>query len=364
MEVSKDEKEKLRNFLEEYLKLKGINTKKLFRCLSKEHEDKNPSMSYFPPAKICKCFGCGKTYNIFQLVGEEYNITNYNEQIIKVRELFNNRNLIKDANESFYSKKNMLITLDNEGNKKMGNERKKEYSSEKIKNYANYIKECEKNLKYTNYLEKRGIPISVQKKYHIGFDPKFKNGEWQAIIIPTDYCSFTARNTNTSEDRLRKVGHSAIFNYWELKVEENRDKNFFIVEGEIDALSVISAGQKAIALGSTSNINILLEHFQKDNPSNEFFLMLDNDEAGKVAETELYKKLKEININVIKVPQNFLENYKNYKDPNDFLVKNKDEFKKTINSIVENYKYNIRENKKSIMNTIKKRVKKKEENER
>ncbi|MDY5304976.1 toprim domain-containing protein [Fusobacterium gastrosuis] len=333
MEVSKDEKEKLRNFLEEYLKLKGINTKKLFRCLSKEHEDKNPSMSYFPPAKICKCFGCGKTYNIFQLVGEEYNITNYNEQIIKVRELFNNRNLIKDANESFYSKKNMLITLDNEGNKKMGNERKKEYSSEKIKNYANYIKECEKNLKYTNYLEKRGIPISVQKKYHIGFDPKFKNGEWQAIIIPTDYCSFTARNTNTSEDRLRKVGKAAIFNYWELNIEENKDKPFFIVEGEIDALSIITAGQKAIALGSISNSNLLLDNLKTDCPSNKFFLMLDNDSSGKKATENLYTKLKEININVEKLSSSLERIYNKFKDPNEFLIKDPENFKKFITEI-------------------------------
>lgn len=50
---------KLKNFLGEYLELKGIDTSKLMRCFSKEHEDKNPSMSYFVPGKICKCFACG-----------------------------------------------------------------------------------------------------------------------------------------------------------------------------------------------------------------------------------------------------------------------------------------------------------------
>ena len=36
---------KLKNFLGEYLELKGIDTSKLMRCFSKEHEDRNPSMS-------------------------------------------------------------------------------------------------------------------------------------------------------------------------------------------------------------------------------------------------------------------------------------------------------------------------------
>ena len=43
---------KLKNFLGEYLELKGIDTSKLMRCFSKEHEDKNPSMSYYKPASI------------------------------------------------------------------------------------------------------------------------------------------------------------------------------------------------------------------------------------------------------------------------------------------------------------------------
>ena len=51
------------------------------RCFSKEHEDKNPSMSYFVPGKICKCFACGEKYDIFKLVGEEYGIEDFKEII-------------------------------------------------------------------------------------------------------------------------------------------------------------------------------------------------------------------------------------------------------------------------------------------
>lgn len=39
-------KEIAKTRLQEYLQRKGINTRKPFRCLSHDHEDKNPSMSY------------------------------------------------------------------------------------------------------------------------------------------------------------------------------------------------------------------------------------------------------------------------------------------------------------------------------
>ena len=103
---------KLKNFLGEYLELKGIDTSKLMRCFSKEHEDRNPSMSYFAPGKICKCFACGEKYDIFKLVGQEYNLTNFHDQVEKVYELYTNKELIKNANETIYSKKGTNIDLE------------------------------------------------------------------------------------------------------------------------------------------------------------------------------------------------------------------------------------------------------------
>ena len=37
----------------------------------------------------------------------------------------------------------------------------------------------------------------------------------------------------------------------------------FIVEGEIDALSIIEAGGEAVAIGSTSNTHKLLEYIEE-----------------------------------------------------------------------------------------------------
>ena len=72
--------EELKAFLGEYLRLKGINTSSFFRCVSPNHEDKHPSMSFYKKGNICNCFACGEKYNIFRLVGMEYGLKGFKEQ--------------------------------------------------------------------------------------------------------------------------------------------------------------------------------------------------------------------------------------------------------------------------------------------
>ena len=315
--------EELKAFLGEYLRLKGINTSSFFRCVSPNHEDKHPSMSFYKKGNICNCFACGEKYNIFRLVGMEYGLKGFKEQKEKVIELYRNRELIQDANSTIYSKKNIEVELETAP-------QQKETKEKKYPELDYYYLECKKRINETEYLQRRGISKEVQDRYNIGYDPNFKNGTWKALIIPTTHYSFTARNTDVnSEDRLRKVGKSEIFNYWEL--EQNKKENFYIVEGEIDALSVAEIGKKAIALGSVNNINLFINKLKNDFPENKFYLMLDNDNQGIKAQEELYNKMKKLNLNV--------ENTKvlgKYKDPNEFLVADRNRFIETLNELERN----------------------------
>ncbi len=328
-EYYSEKKEKAKKFLEEYLQRKGINTKELFRCISPEHEDKNPSMSFYKKKNKCTCFACGKNYDIFDLVKMEYNLKTFPEQLKKVEEFMKNPELIEDANKTIYSKKNLTIELSNKISKNESPLNKKRSvldpnnpnDIERIIKYQNYIKYCISHLKECDYLTKRGISTKVQREYHIGYDPNFKYASFKkAIIIPTYYGCFTARNINdSSEDRLRKIGVAQIFHYD--RIRENPGKVFYVVEGEIDALSVAEAGKKAIALGSVNEINLLVKKLKEDKFKNKFILMLDNDEIGKKAQEILYIRLKEIGINVEK--SNILGKYK---DPNEFLMKDREKF--------------------------------------
>ena len=323
-----DKKEKAKEFLEEYLQRKGINTKELFRCISPNHEDKNPSMSFYAKKNKCTCFACGKNYDIFDLVKMEYGLKTFPEQLRKVEEFMKNPDLIEDVNKTIYSKKNISIELGNniEKNKSISNKKSvldpnNPNDIERIIKYQNYIKYCMSNLKECDYLTKRGISEKIQKEYHIGYDPNFKYASFnKAIIIPTYYGCLTARNIDdSSKDRLRKLGNAQIFHYDRIK--ENPGKEFYIVEGEIDALSIAEAGKKAIALGSVNEINLLVNKLKEDKFENKFILMLDNDEIGKKAQEILYIRLKEIGINVEK--SNILGKYK---DPNEFLMKDREKF--------------------------------------
>ena len=328
-EYYSEKKEKAKKFLEEYLQRKGINTKELFRCISPEHEDKNPSMSFYKKKNKCTCFACGKNYDIFDLVKMEYNLKTFPEQLKKVEEFMKNPDLIEDANKTIYSKKNITVELSNKISKNESTLNKKKSvldpnnpnDIERIIKYQNYIKYCISHLKECDYLTKRGISQKVQEEYHIGYDSSFKYASFKkAIIIPTYYGCFTARNIDdSSEDRLRKIGAAQIFHYD--RIRENPEKDFYIVEGEIDALSVAEVGKKAIALGSVNEINLLVNKLKKDKFKNKFILMLDNDEIGKKAQEILYIRLKEIGINVEKS-----DILGKYKDPNEFLMKDREKF--------------------------------------
>ena len=317
-EYYSEKKEKAKEFLEEYLQRKGINTKELFRCVSPEHEDKNPSMSFYKKKNKCTCFACGKNYDIFDLVKMEYGLKTFPEQLKKVEEFMKNPELIEDANKTIYSKKNIEIRLNSTIQEKKVEENKI------YPEFYYYYRDCKKRISETNYLQKRGISKEVQDKYNIGYDTDFKEGKMkfpiQAIIIPISKDSYTVRNINSaSKFRYTKVGEAAIFNYWEL--EQNRKDTFYIVEGEIDALSIIEAGRKSIALGSVNEVNLLVNKLKEDKFNNKFILMLDNDEKGKMWQEILYTKLKEIGINVEK--SNALGKYK---DANEFLIKDREKF--------------------------------------
>lgn len=320
----------IHNFFREYLEKKGINTKTAFRCVSPTHEDKHPSMLYSDKAKKCICLACGEKYDIFKFVGMEYNLPTFKEQLKKIEEIMQNPELIKNANETVYSKKNTEIKLSEyDKNNFIDKELEKKY------NFFRYYKKCKENIHMTNYLETRGISKEVQLKYNVGYDPAFKRGEWKAVIFPISYDSFTARRVDSdSSDNIRKVGTLESFNYWEL--EKEKTKPFFIVEGEIDALSFCEINQKSISLGSIYNTYHFIEKLKKDMPKNRFILVLDNDDNGRKVQEKLYNTMLKLGLRV-ESADNFLESYK---DPNEFLVKDRKKFIAKTMHLLENEKIN------------------------
>ena len=90
--MQEQEFEKQKQFLltklPDYLKSKGINVNSNFFCLNPTDTDHIPSMSYNASNYTVKCFNCNAVYNIFDLIGIDFNISDFSHQFIKAHELY------------------------------------------------------------------------------------------------------------------------------------------------------------------------------------------------------------------------------------------------------------------------------------
>lgn len=68
-----DDLGELKRFMPDVLaRLYGIvDLKRPFRCLSPDHDDRHPSMSYDPRAYRVKCFSCDASGDVFQVVARK-----------------------------------------------------------------------------------------------------------------------------------------------------------------------------------------------------------------------------------------------------------------------------------------------------
>ena len=301
-------KEYLKSKLADYMQLTGRDTKNHITCINPEHSDSTPSMKYDDKRWKVHCFGCNADYDIFDLVGIDHNLTEFPDRYQKAMEIFE------------------VDRLDT-----IPEIEKKPVLKDKTEDFTNYFEQCHRNIESTDYWKKRGLSKEIIDRFNIGYVSSFivKQGEvhasWEALIIPTGKNSYMARNTSDSEDRIRKFGASPIYNYRALT---ESTKPIFVVEGEIDALSVMEVGGEAIALGSTSNVASLLRLLETTKPCQPLILALDNDKAGKEASVQLDTTLQERGIRHYTVNVSGI-----YKDANESLIKDRERFEMNVKEI-------------------------------
>lgn len=255
----------LSDYLMKYHDVKNLNN--FFHCLNPNHVDKNPSMRFTSKYNICHCFSCSANYDIFDLVGIDFHINNFKDQIAKVEELY-----------SKYISEN--------------NNEKQEVIDNTIYDYTNYYTKCIRNINKSNYLEKRGITQSLIKKYKIGYDDRRK-----LIVFPINQNCYFARST-INNDKIKSKGSSDIWNKRHL-YNSNKDDIVFVTEGIIDALSLetIDCNIKVVSINGVGNIKSLIRTIQDSSFSGTIIISFDNDTAGINATKELEDELKKIKVN-------------------------------------------------------------------
>ena len=167
-----------------------------------------------------------------------------------------------------------------------------------------FFKAAQARLNETDYPQRRGLSASTCARFGLGYDPQWKNPKAPdsvpaspRLIIPTGKTSYLARDVRSQNELTDqaakytkvKVGKTRLFNAEAL---DTAAKPVYIVEGEIDAMSIVEAGGEAVALGSASNVHLLMERIREHRPAQPLILALDNDERGQKASAELEEALK------------------------------------------------------------------------
>lgn len=302
-------KEQLQNYTAQHLeRSKGRNMYVCPFCGS--GTGKNKTGAFCIEGDHFKCFSCNQAGDIFDLIGQVEHLDSYGERIQRAAELYN-------------------VTIDAPVKPKK--------TAPAEPDYTTFYLQANKDLEKTDY--RRGLSLETLNRFKVGYAPEWKHPKAESapasprLIIPTSRSSYLARDTRAdlTEDQKRyskqKVGETHIFN---LKALWKTEKPVFIVEGEIDAMSICDVGGEAVGLGSISNRRALIKELETRKPKAPLIIALDNDAKGKEAAEDLNKELNQLNI-----AHTAFTGYGDHKDANEALNADREGFTAAIRTATE-----------------------------
>jgi replicative DNA helicase len=318
MKVTSDqERDQLKSHLREYVEQitqpsQGAN---MYVCpLCGSGTGKKGTGAFSIDGERWHCFKCCAGGDLFDLIGKIKGTDNHGEQLRFARELFGG------------------------GEPQPRPARKTPEKKEPQEaDYTAFFLEAHKRITETDYPQRRGLSQATVDRFSLGFVPEWVNPEKPGtpasprLIIPTGRGSYLARDTRGTLGTLTeaqgrysklKVGKVSLFNIESLYVAE---KPVFIVEGEIDAMSIIEVGGEAVALGSTSGVRAFIERLRTRRPKQPVIVALDNDDAGRTAAGTLEEGLKGLG-----VPFYRHNPAGQFKDPNEALQRDREAFRAAV----------------------------------
>lgn len=329
-----DAKQYVKDQLEVYLQGKGINTRRPFRCLNPEHiTDNNPSMKVHRDSRkglYCHCFSCGINYDTFDLIGLDYGLTNSADIFKKAYEIFN-------------------IDPDSYSHNTHPHTHKPTYTqtqtqAEAEPDYTDFFLRANKNIGKTSY--HRGLSMETINRFKLGYVDSWKHPKAPKmkpsprLIVPTSKHSYLARyagagdyiNYKGEADNKSKVGRVRIFNP---EAVQQKEQPVFVVEGEIDALSIIDVGGEALGMGSKGNVRQLTSLLEEHKPSKPLIIALDNEtdparrEGVEQSVNKIIAELERLGISY------YRDNITGqYKDANEALQANREDFAAAVQGAI------------------------------
>ena len=327
-------KERLTEYVESITDHSRKGNKKAYVCpLCGSGTGRNATGAFTitPDGNSWKCFACDKGGDTLDLIGYVEGIDDYNSKLTRAGELFN---MTIDAPAREYQ---------NQDKTAQNTDTHNSIHTPTNGNYLAFYKQANDNIQATNYPEKRGLSKAILDRFKIGYVENWKHPNAPEnvtgsprLIITVSQTSYLARDTRDNipdyqkQYAKTKVGGSDIFNG--RAFIDDLDKPIFIVEGEIDALSIMEVGGVAVALGSTSNAKKLAGMVRDKQLERPLILALDNDSRGRKTQAELEGLLQ-----AQKTPYTIAVLTEGaVKDPNEMLVKNKEAFTARVEDAIKN----------------------------
>ena len=207
--------------------------------------------------------------------------------------------------------------------------------------YTPFFLQAAAGINNTDY--HRGISLDTLQRFKIGYVSEWRHPKAPEtvptsprLIIPISKHGYLARDTRPPETIPEsakgyiksKVGKQATFN---AKALAAASKPIFIVEGEIDAMSIEDIGGHAVGMGSIAYSNMLIEAIQaareqRQKPLPAFIIALDNEEKAQNVARNIAETLHKMGIAAEVKP----DIWKPYKDPNDILMQDRAKLQQII----------------------------------
>lgn len=220
--------------------------------------------------------------------------------------------------------------------------------------FTDFFLQAHSNIEATDYWRQRGLSKGIVDRFRLGYVAEWKHPKAPAkaaptprLIIPITKYSYLARDIRQQippeqEDykKSKVKGAERVSWTYNSKALKTASKPIFIVEGELDALSLIEVGAEAIALGSIAYIRAFIELVKKIRPSQPLLIALDNEtEPEKQARIDQAATDLEADFKELELPYYRLEPAQvagQHKDANEALVADRKAFEARVNAIYQN----------------------------
>ena len=283
--MRKTDAKTLKSCLPQWLREHGLPLHKPFACLNPAHQDAHPSMGYNEKNQTVHCFACGATYDVFDLVGQEENLTDFPSKMKAVNRRYSGGEVIRVTAKP-----------------------------------AQAFPYKERAGRPDPYFTGRGLSDEIVQRFGLVVE----NGYAVLPVFVDGVCRSVCRRAIDPDAEPRYQNSRGAMQLWNsVAMERAAGKALFVTEGIFDALSLEELGFPAVALCGAANTGRLLQALDAREAKPERVILAgDADAAGQGMNGKLREQLtaRGIACEVLALPDGC-------KDVNEALIKDREELK-------------------------------------